>query len=88
MSEELPNPRKDVPKAVAAQLGLGTVYAFCFAVAIFYGISDLNAVIQNGGSFPLAEVREQPLFPSHPHIHQSTITQEHALTAPDLQASH
>lgn len=56
LAEELPNPREDIPKAVLAQLGLGTIYAFAFAVALFYGINDLDAVLNSKGSFPLAEV--------------------------------
>lgn len=56
MAEELPNPRRDLPRAVAAQLGLGTIYAFCFAIAILYGINDLDAVLTSNGSFPLAEI--------------------------------
>ena len=59
MAEELPNPKADLPKAIAAQLILGTVTAFCFAVAILYGISDLDAVLGSSGSFPLAEVYAQ-----------------------------
>ena len=59
MAEELPNPRKDIPRAVAAQIGLGCLYAFCFAIAIFYGITDLDAVLNSNGSFPLAEIYAQ-----------------------------
>lgn len=59
MAEELPNPKKDLPKAVLAQIGLGSIYAFCFAVAILYGINDLDAVTSGNGSFPLAVVYSQ-----------------------------
>lgn len=56
MAEELPEPRRDMPKAVFAQIILGTITAFVFAIAIFYAISDLDAVLTSAGSFPLAEV--------------------------------
>jgi choline transport protein len=46
MAEELPDPRRDLPKAIAAQMG--------FAIALFYGVSDLSAVQSSNGSFPLA----------------------------------
>ncbi|MCJ1475812.1 hypothetical protein MMC13_004476 [Lambiella insularis] len=59
MSEELPNPARDMPKAVAAQIILGTLTSFLYAIAIFYGISDLDAVLSSNGSFPLAEVYAQ-----------------------------
>jgi len=55
MAEELPNPQRDLPKAVAAQIGLGGLSAFLFAIAILYGINDLDAVLGSNGSFPLAE---------------------------------
>jgi choline transport protein len=33
--------------------------AFSFAIVLFYGINDLDAVINSNGSFPLAEVYSQ-----------------------------
>lgn len=59
LAEELPNPQVDLPKAVFAQVGLGFITAFLFAITIFYGISDLDAVVNSNGSFPLAEVYMQ-----------------------------
>lgn len=75
MSEELPNPARDMPKAVAAQVILGTfskhssgiralleltIFSlFFYAVAILYGITDISAVVGSNGSFPLAVVYSQ-----------------------------
>ena len=59
MAEELPNPKVDLPKAVFAQVGLGFLTAFLYAIAILYGINDLNAVTNSNGSFPLAVVYQQ-----------------------------
>ena len=59
MAEELPNPKVDLPKAVFAQVALGTITSFCYAIAIMYGINDLNAVVTSNGSFPLAAVYSQ-----------------------------
>ncbi|KAK0508914.1 hypothetical protein JMJ35_008285 [Cladonia borealis] len=59
MSEELPNPARDMPRAVAAQMILGTLTSFCYAIAILYGITDLTAVVTSNGSFPLAVVYSQ-----------------------------
>ena len=56
LAEELPDPRKDLPKAVGVQIGLGTLTAFVFLIAIMYGITDLNGVVTANGSFPLAAV--------------------------------
>ncbi|KAJ7798090.1 choline transport protein [Mycena olivaceomarginata] len=57
MAEELPHPRTDLPKAIAAQilLGAGLVYA----VALMFSITDLDAVLNSNGSFPLAVVYAQ-----------------------------
>jgi choline transport protein len=59
MAEELPNPKRDLPKAIFAQLTLGFLTAFCFAIALFYGVSDLAAVQDSNGSFPLAQAFTQ-----------------------------
>ena len=42
-----------------AQIGLGFLTAFVYGIAIFYGIDDLDKVINSNGSFPLAEVYAQ-----------------------------
>ena len=59
MAEELPNPAVDLPKAVFAQVGLGFLTAFLYAIAILYGINDLSKVTNSNGSFPLAAVYSQ-----------------------------
>ena len=51
---ELPNPRRDLPRAILAQIGLGSIFAFCFAVSLFYGLTDIGPVLNSNGSFPLA----------------------------------
>jgi choline transport protein len=59
IAEELPNPRKDLPKGVAVQMAIGTLSSFAFAVAVMFAITDLNAVLNTGTSFPLAEIYQQ-----------------------------
>jgi len=59
LAEELPNPRRDLPKAVAVQMIIGTVSSFAFAIAIMFAITDLEAVLNTGTSFPLAEIYHQ-----------------------------
>ncbi|KAF2765497.1 choline transport protein [Teratosphaeria nubilosa] len=56
LAEELPNPKVDLPKAVFAQVGLGFVTTFLYAIAILYAINNLDAVVNSNGAFPLAEV--------------------------------
>ncbi|KAJ6506049.1 choline transport protein [Mycena vulgaris] len=59
MAEELPHPRKDLPKAIAAQISLGALTGFVYAVALMFAITDLDAVLTSNGSFPLAVVYAQ-----------------------------
>ncbi|KAL8278468.1 hypothetical protein RQP46_009158 [Phenoliferia psychrophenolica] len=59
MAEELPNPRKQLPIAIAAQIVLGTLSSFVFGIALMYGISDLEAILSSVANFPLAVVYSQ-----------------------------
>lgn len=42
IAEELPNPRRDLPKAIGLQIGLGFLYAFVFAITLGYAITDIS----------------------------------------------
>ncbi|KAJ7832324.1 choline transport protein [Mycena olivaceomarginata] len=59
MAEELPHPRTDLPKAIAAQILLGALTGSVYAVALMFSITDLDAVLNSNGSFPLAVVYAQ-----------------------------
>ncbi|KAI3399798.1 hypothetical protein diail_5595 [Diaporthe ilicicola] len=59
MAEELPHPRKDLPKAIGLQIGLGFVYAFVFAIAICYAITDLSVLTTGINTYPLASIYAQ-----------------------------
>lgn len=59
IAEELPHPRKDLPKAIFAQLVLGSITSFCYAIALMYAITDLDAVVNSPGAFPLAAIYAQ-----------------------------
>ncbi|KAJ9132970.1 Choline transporter [Pleurostoma richardsiae] len=59
MAEELPRPKKDLPKAIGLQLGLGFLYAFVFAIAISYAITDLDALTGGINTYPLANIYAQ-----------------------------
>jgi choline transport protein len=56
IAEEIPQPERNIPKAIAAQMSVGFLTGLCYLVAIFYAISDLDAVYESGGTFPLAQV--------------------------------
>lgn len=59
MAEELPRPRRDLPKAIGLQIGLGFLYAFVFAIAIMYAVTDLDALTAGANTYPLANIYAQ-----------------------------
>lgn len=59
MAEELPEPGRDIPRAIFAQVSLGAITAFLYAIALFYAVSDLDAVVNTTGSFPVAVIYHQ-----------------------------
>jgi amino acid transporter len=59
LAEEIPNPRTNIPKAIAAQMVTGLFTAFFYLIAIFYSINDLDALLGNPYTFPLAELYYQ-----------------------------
>ncbi|KAI8205014.1 Choline transport protein [Colletotrichum sp. SAR 10_76] len=59
MAEEMGHPRKDLPKAIMLQITLGFVYAFCFAVALSYAITDITALQGGFNTFPLTNIYVQ-----------------------------
>ncbi|CAN8101349.1 unnamed protein product [Discula destructiva] len=59
MAEELPRPRRDLPKAIGLQIGLGFLYAFVFAITIMYAVTDLSVLTAGINTFPLANIYAQ-----------------------------
>ncbi|KAH8807716.1 amino acid/polyamine transporter I [Xylogone sp. PMI_703] len=59
LAEEVPNPSRNIPKAMLAQYVIGFFTAFFYLIAIFYGITDLDAVFDAPYLFPLTEIYRQ-----------------------------
>ncbi|EMD86901.1 hypothetical protein COCC4DRAFT_141061 [Bipolaris maydis ATCC 48331] len=59
LAEELPRPRTNIPKAILAQYAVGFLTAFCYIIAIFYSVNDLETLFSNPWPFPLAELYRQ-----------------------------
>lgn len=59
MSEEIPHPEINIPKGIAAQMGVGFITALLFMIAIFYTISDLNAITSGTSNLPIALIYAQ-----------------------------
>ncbi|KAK9234614.1 choline transport protein [Lipomyces kononenkoae] len=56
MAEELPRPKRDLPKAIGLQIGLGFLYAICFAIALCYAITDIDPLLSGINGYPLATI--------------------------------
>ena len=57
LAEEIPYPAKNVPIAIALQMGIGFVTCFCYIIAILYAINDYDALFAS--AFPIAEIYQQ-----------------------------
>jgi choline transport protein len=58
LAEEIPNPRRNIPLAIAAQMVIGFITALVYMIAIFYAISNLDDVFAAPVS-PLAVIYYQ-----------------------------
>ena len=59
LAEEIPRPRVNMPKAIAAQMVLGFATTFGFLIAIFYSVSSFDDVLNADFTFPLTEIYYQ-----------------------------
>ncbi|OAX83895.1 hypothetical protein ACJ72_01741 [Emergomyces africanus] len=59
VAEEIPKPSRNIPKAVLAQMGTGFVTAITYMIALLYSIYDLQQILDNKSTFPLAEIYRQ-----------------------------
>lgn len=57
LSEEIPEPSKNVPKAIAMQYVTGFVSGLAYLIAILYAINDYDALFTS--AFPIAEIYHQ-----------------------------
>lgn len=60
LCEEIPNPRKNIPYGIVAQMTTGSFTTFCYYVAILYCVTDLTAVFNTTiTALPLAAMYQQ-----------------------------
>lgn len=57
LAEEIPFPQRNVPIAIAMQVGIGFITGFCYLVAIMYAINDYDALFDS--PYPIAEIYRQ-----------------------------
>ncbi|KAL8733709.1 MAG: hypothetical protein Q9166_001902 [cf. Caloplaca sp. 2 TL-2023] len=59
LSEEIPRPSRNIPKAILLQNLIGFLTTLFYLIAMFYALDDLGAVIQTSSTFPLTEIYRQ-----------------------------
>ncbi|CAM1509699.1 Fc.00g000340.m01.CDS01 [Cosmosporella sp. VM-42] len=57
LAEEIPHPQRNVPIALAMQVGIGFVTGFGYLVSIMYAINDYDALFES--PYPIAEIYRQ-----------------------------
>lgn len=57
IAEEVPYPSKNIPIAIATQMGIGFFTGLFYIIAIMYAINDYNALFDS--AFPIAEIYRQ-----------------------------
>ncbi|KAG8412162.1 hypothetical protein J3458_014355 [Metarhizium acridum] len=57
LAEEIPNPERNVPLAIAMQVSIGFVTGFAYLVAVLYAINDYDRLFQS--QYPIAEIYRQ-----------------------------
>ncbi|KAK5237630.1 hypothetical protein LTR47_000722 [Exophiala xenobiotica] len=57
IAEEVPNPGRNVPIAIATQMAIGFFTGLLYIIAIMYAITDYNALFDS--AFPVAEIYRQ-----------------------------
>ncbi|EMC99728.1 hypothetical protein BAUCODRAFT_30112 [Baudoinia panamericana UAMH 10762] len=62
LCEEIPNPRRNIPYGILAQMTIGAISTFVFYIAALYAVTDLNAVFESTiVGLPLAAMFQQAM---------------------------
>lgn len=60
VAEEVPDPKRNIPKGIAAQLTIGFITTWVFYIGVLYAVTDINAVFDSPiVAFPLAAMYQQ-----------------------------
>lgn len=61
LAEEVPQPEKNIPIAIMATVGIGFVTSWTYCVSMFFGLSDLNKLLNSATGVPILELYYQAL---------------------------
>lgn len=59
LAEEIPQPSKNIPKAIGLQMTIGFITGLAFLVTLFYSVNDADSLLGSASLFPIAEAFSQ-----------------------------
>lgn len=61
MAEEILNPETQIPKSIMLTVVLGFITSFAYSIAMFFSITDLDAVLSSNTGVPIMDIYHQAL---------------------------
>lgn len=61
LAEEVPQPEKNIPIAIMATVGIGFVTSWTYCISMFFGIKDLDQLINSPTGVPILQLYYQAL---------------------------
>lgn len=61
LAEEVPNPERNIPIAIMATVAIGFVTSWTYCIAMFFGIKDLDELINTSTGVPILQLYYQAL---------------------------
>lgn len=61
LAEEVPQPEKNIPIAIMATVGIGFVTSWTYCISMFFGIKDLDSLVNSSTGVPILELYYQAL---------------------------
>ncbi|KAI2692787.1 transcriptional regulator family: Fungal Specific TF [Penicillium roqueforti] len=56
IAEEIPDARRNIPKALACQVTIGFATGLCYLISIFYAVTDLSLIVNADSISPLGDI--------------------------------
>lgn len=61
MAEEVLNPARDIPIAIIGTVTIGFVTSFCYSIAMFFSIRNLDDILNSSTGMPILDIYKQAL---------------------------
>ncbi|KAJ5356297.1 Amino acid/polyamine transporter I [Penicillium concentricum] len=56
IAEEIPDARRNIPRALACQVTIGFATGFCYLISMFYAVTDLPLIVNANSISPLGDI--------------------------------